>query len=77
MTFSLGDTFSALSCLVTKSPPIGAATDSLHTALIPGFPRCQGHHPSKAPESPKPREGLSLDSPAAGSSLSYHGSARA
>lgn len=30
VTVSLGDTFSALSCLVTKSPPIGDSTDSLH-----------------------------------------------
>lgn len=60
VTVSLGDTFSTLSCLATKSPPIGASTDSLCQPQFSGFPRGPGHHLSKARESPKPREQLSL-----------------
>lgn len=62
VTVSPGDNFSALSCLVTKSPPSGASTDSLCRLQFSGFPRCQGHHLSTASESPKPCECLSTHS---------------
>lgn len=60
VTVSPGDNFSTLSCLVTKSPPIGDSTDSLCRPQFSGFPRCQGHHLSTASENPKKCERLSL-----------------
>lgn len=50
-----GGTFSAFSCLLIKSPPTGASTDSLRLSwpVFSGLPRCQSHPLIKTPENIK------------------------